>query len=199
MCYTVLEPVCRNCLGMRMSNENQTTAIVAGEALIYQRDGERYQLGVGTSAWYAWLQTATIFRVRSPFGTFTMRREQAGHKHGAWYWRAYRKRGGKLQRVYVGQAEEVTLERLNAVARQLFGQGEEGVNSKADLASGVLHTVSERPSSPLINSPCPNNPPSRGKGVPPPSRCYSPRSLGGSERSPRSLPCSRVLRCGCSP
>jgi hypothetical protein len=88
MCYTVLEPVCRNRLGMSMSNEDQTTALVAGETLSYQRDGEDYQLPVGTSAWYGWLQTATLFRVRSPLGTFTMRREQAGHKHGAWYWRA---------------------------------------------------------------------------------------------------------------
>ncbi len=115
-----------------MSNEDQTTAIVVGEKLIYQRDGEGYQLHVGTSAWYAWLQTATLFRVRSPFGTFTMRREQAGHKHGTWYWRAYRKRAGKLHRVYVGKVEEVTLEQLNAVARQLFGQGEQKVNSEAE-------------------------------------------------------------------
>ncbi len=59
MCYTVLEPVCRNCLVMSMSNEDQTTAIVAGETLIYQRGGQDYQLPVGTPAWYAWLQTAT--------------------------------------------------------------------------------------------------------------------------------------------
>src|SRR6266496_2453977 len=117
---------------MSMSNEDQTTAIVVGEKLIYQRDGEGYQLHVGTSAWYAWLQTATLFRVRSPFGTFTMRREQACHKHGTWYWRAYRKRAGKLHRVYVGKVEEVTLEQLNAVARQLFGQGEQKVNSEAE-------------------------------------------------------------------
>jgi predicted ATPase/DNA-binding CsgD family transcriptional regulator len=119
-----------------MSNENQTTAIIAGETLIYQRDGLDHQLPVGTSAWYAWLQTATLFRVRSPFGTFTMRREQAGHKHGTWYWRAYRKRGGKLHRVYVGKVEEVTLERLNAVARQLFGQDEQRLNSEGERMRG---------------------------------------------------------------
>ena len=130
ICYTVLEQVCWNRLGISMSNENQTTAIVAGETLIYQRDGQNYQLGVGTSAWYAWLQTAMTFRVRSPFGTFTIRRERAGNQRGDWYWRAYRRRGGKLHRVYVGKADEVTLERLNAVAKQLFGQGEEEVNSE---------------------------------------------------------------------
>jgi hypothetical protein len=58
-----------------MSNKNQATAIVAGETLFYQRDGQNYQLGIGTSAW---LRTATIFRVRSPFGNFTIRRERAG-------------------------------------------------------------------------------------------------------------------------
>ncbi len=121
-----------------MSKKDQTTALVTGETLIYQRDGEDYQLSVGTSAWYAWLQTATIFRVRSPFGTFTMRREQAGHKQGTWYWRAYRKRDGKLHRVYVGKVEEVTPERLNAVARQLFGQAEQKVNSEAARVGAPL-------------------------------------------------------------
>src|SRR6266566_10161799 len=138
MCYTILEPACRNRLGMSMSKKDQTTALVVGETLIYQRDGEDYQLHVGTSAWYAWLQTATLFRVRSPFGTFTMRREQAGHKQGTWYWRAYRKRDGKLHRVYVGKGEEVTPERLNAVARQLFGQGEEGVSPLSVTSSGSV-------------------------------------------------------------
>src|SRR5258706_11049896 len=113
---------------MRMSNENRKTALVEGETLSYQRDGQHYQLGVGTPAWYAWLRTATNFRVRSPFGTFTVRREQAGNQRGNWYWRAYRKRDGKLHRVYVGKVEEVTLERLNAVVSQLFGQGEQKVN-----------------------------------------------------------------------
>src|SRR5437868_1714569 len=121
---------------MSMSNENRTTALVEGETLSYQRDGEHYQLGVGSSAWYSWLRAATIFRVRSPFGTFTMRREQAGNQRGDWYWRAYRKRDGKLHRVYVGKAGEVTLERLDAVARHLFGQDEEEVSSRAERSDG---------------------------------------------------------------
>src|SRR6266496_1493136 len=152
---------------MSMSNEDQTTAIVVGEKLIYQRDGEGYQLHVGTSAWYAWLQTATLFRVRSPFGTFTMRREQACHKHGTWYWRAYRKRAGKLHRVYVGKVEEVTLEQLNAVARQLFGQGEQKVNSEAEwthrgapLPNRETIPPSDQPPIPRRSSAHANRPPS---------------------------------------
>jgi len=155
---------------MSMSNEDQTTALVAGETLTYQRDGEDYQLQVGTSAWYAWLQTATLFRVRSSFGTFTMRREQAGHKQGAWYWRAYRKRGGTLQRVYVGKVEEVTPERLNAVARQLFGQGEQQGNSEAARVHG---------DAPLGNP----------KTIPPTAQPISDRRSSADEhRRPSTLP-----------
>jgi len=106
-----------------MRKENQTTAILEGERLYYQRDGEHYHLRVGTSAWYGWLQTATRFLVRSPSGTFTVRREQSGHKRGDWYWRAYRKRGGRLHRVYLGKTEELTLDHLHAVAARLSEQG----------------------------------------------------------------------------
>src|SRR5215467_14256232 len=167
MCYTVSEPVCRNRLRTSMSKKDQTTAIVAGERLCYQQDGEVYQLQVGTSAWYAWLQTAMLFRVRSTLGTFTMRREQAGHQHGAWYWRAYRKRGGQLHRVYVGQGEEVTPELLNAVARQLFGQSEEQVSSEGEVANEgaprrkpATILSSDQPPNPLHSPEHGNRPPS---------------------------------------
>ncbi|MDQ2903056.1 MAG: LuxR C-terminal-related transcriptional regulator [Chloroflexota bacterium] len=103
-----------------MSNENRPTALVEDETLIYQRDGEYHQIQVGTSVWYAWLQTATLLRVRTPFGTFTVRREQTGNKRGNRYWRAYHKRDGTLHRVYLGLAEEVTLQRLRTIAARFF-------------------------------------------------------------------------------
>src|SRR5260370_17268918 len=138
-------------LGMSMSNENQTTALVEGETLSYQRDGEHCQLRVGTSAWYAWLQTATNFRVRGPFGTFTVRRERAGNQRGNWYWRAYRKRDGKLHRVYVGTSEEVTLERLRTVAARLSAPhtltGEEPEPHQGVLQGHLGHQENPRPSS----------------------------------------------------
>jgi hypothetical protein len=132
-----------------MSNKDQTTAIVAGETLSYQKDGEDYQLHVGTSAWYAWLQTATLFRVRSPFGTFTMRREQAGHKQGTWYWRAYRKRDGKLHRVYVGTAEEVTLEQLSTVAAVLAAQ-DTLTGDEPEPPQGLQQEHSRRPETGIV-------------------------------------------------
>ena len=82
-----------------MSNQKQAMAVVQDDTLLYQRDGRDCRLTVGTLAWYAWLSTATAFAFRSEVGTFTARREQAGHKRGGWYWRAYRKRAGRLLEV----------------------------------------------------------------------------------------------------
>jgi predicted ATPase/DNA-binding CsgD family transcriptional regulator len=102
-----------------MSNQKQAMPVVQDDILLYQRNGQDCRLTVGTPAWYAWLSTATTFAFRSEMGTFTARREQAGHKRGGWYWRAYRKCEGRLHQVYMGMAEEVTLERLRTVAARL--------------------------------------------------------------------------------
>ncbi len=108
--------------GDGMRNKDATIPVVQGDTLLYQRGGADYQLPVGTPAWYGWLSTARTFAFRGAFGTFTARKEQASNKRGGWYWRAYRRREGTLHRVYVGKSEELTLERLNAVAVTLAGQ-----------------------------------------------------------------------------
>src|SRR5438046_9776650 len=105
-----------------MRNKDATIPVVQGDTLLYQRGGADYQLPVGTPAWYGWLSTARTFAFRGAVGTFTARKEQASNKRGGWYWRAYRRREGTLHRVYVGKSEELTLERLNAVAVTLAGQ-----------------------------------------------------------------------------
>ncbi len=105
-----------------MSNQEQAMPVVQDDTLLYQKDGQDYRLSVGTQAWYAWLSSATTFAFRSELGIFTARKERAGHKRGGWYWRAYRKRGGKLRSVYVGTSEELTLDRLRTVAATLAAQ-----------------------------------------------------------------------------
>jgi predicted ATPase/DNA-binding CsgD family transcriptional regulator len=101
----------------------RVTPLVEGETLTYQRDGQAQTLLVGTPAWYTWLQTATTFAFTSDCGTFTARKEQAGNKRGGRYWRAYHQRDGKLNRIYLGKSEALTLERLHAVAVTLAGKG----------------------------------------------------------------------------
>jgi predicted ATPase/DNA-binding CsgD family transcriptional regulator len=84
-------------------------------------EGQLAPIVVGSSAWYNWLaaESNQSFAFKNHLGKFTARRER---KHQGWYWYAYRKREGKLRKAYLGKTEEMTLERLNAVAVVLAGQ-----------------------------------------------------------------------------
>jgi len=95
------------------------TPTIQGETLVYRQDGQEQGLTVDTAAWFAWLETASTFSFVSEEGLFTARREQAGHKRGGWYWKAYRKQHGKLSSRYLGKSETVTLARLQTVAQAL--------------------------------------------------------------------------------
>src|ERR1700730_15965974 len=97
----------------------QNHSTVQEDTLVYQLDGQTQELRLGTSAWHAWLGTASTFTFRSATGTFTARKERAGNKRGGWYWKAYRKHEGKLLSAYLGKSEALTSERLHAVAAQL--------------------------------------------------------------------------------
>jgi predicted ATPase/DNA-binding CsgD family transcriptional regulator len=85
---------------------------------------------VGSDAWYTWLanEQTKSFSFRNDLGTFTARRERLRH---SWYWYAYRRSKGKLHKVYLGKTEELTLERLKAVASALCGQSNLGDALKA--------------------------------------------------------------------
>ncbi len=95
------------------------TPTIQSEALIYQQDGQEQVLTVGTAGWFTWLETASTFSFISATGSFTARREQAGHKRGGWYWKAYRKQHGKLSSRYLGKSETLTLAHLQTVAQAM--------------------------------------------------------------------------------
>jgi LuxR family maltose regulon positive regulatory protein len=95
------------------------TPIVRGDTLSYRQDDHEQVLAVDTPAWFAWLAAATTFAFISHTGSFTARKERAGNQRGGWYWKAYRTRHGKHFSLYLGKAEALTLERLNAVAQAL--------------------------------------------------------------------------------
>ena len=68
-------------------------------------------------AWFAWLEEVPSFAFQGQAGSFTARKE---HKQrGASYWSAYRKTQGKLAKKYLGKSSDLTLARLEVVARQL--------------------------------------------------------------------------------
>src|SRR5829696_4961890 len=89
---------------------------------------------VDSPGWAAWLRDPATrsFSFRGSSGTFTARKER--RSGGAEYWSAYRKRGGKLRKVYLGKAEKLTLARLEDAATMLAGRGEGEVTTADDAA-----------------------------------------------------------------
>src|SRR5215470_12385923 len=96
-----------------------TTPHVERDTLTVGLPSAEQAIAVGTPAWFRWLETATAFTFASSDGTFSARRERSSSGRGGWYWRAEQRRGGVRRRAYLGKAEELTLERLQAVAASL--------------------------------------------------------------------------------
>jgi predicted ATPase/DNA-binding CsgD family transcriptional regulator len=110
----------------------QSPPIVKDGILTYHQHGSFAQVELDSSTWFAWLETASSFAFQSQHGNFTARQERAGNRRGGPYWRAYCTREGKLHRVYLGKSQELTFERLIAVATALAGQSKEGNPVEAD-------------------------------------------------------------------
>ena len=122
----------------------KTPPIVKNGILTCLQDGSSAQVEVGSSDWYAWLETAASYVFQSEHGSFTARQERAGNRRGNPYWRAYCTREGKLRRVYLGgrpvllKAEDAILDdggrfrhrflpsateqRFRTVSHQMFGK-----------------------------------------------------------------------------
>src|SRR3954464_14279958 len=84
---------------------------------------------VGSPAWFAWLHGATRFRLATPQGLITVRKERSGGGRGGWYWRAYRKQRGRLHRFYLGPDTALTPDAL-ATAAAVLGALPMGVLEK---------------------------------------------------------------------
>jgi len=74
---------------------------------------------VGSPAWFAGLHGATRFRLATPQGLITVRKERSGGGRGGWYWRAYRKQRGRLHRFYLGPDTALTPQTLAAASAAL--------------------------------------------------------------------------------
>lgn len=79
---------------------------------------EHDHIPLDSAAWFAWLDASDAFVYATSAGTFTVRRERRGAGPG--FWRAAKKQAGQLRRIYLGQTQRLTAERLAHAARQLF-------------------------------------------------------------------------------
>ena len=95
----------------RKSSKN-TPIVLSG--VLYTND-EHTGLRVGSADWWAWLPSATSFYYQTDT-PFTARPEK---RWQGTFWYAYRRSQGRLYKVYLGAAHQLTDERLAEVARQL--------------------------------------------------------------------------------
>jgi LuxR family transcriptional regulator, maltose regulon positive regulatory protein len=102
-----------------------TFGAVQDGTLRYGDQKQQQTIPVGTPSWYSWLETATAFRFACEAGTFTARKERAGNQRGDWYWRAYRRKLGRLSRCYLGVSSNLTLSCLHEAARRLTARSED--------------------------------------------------------------------------
>jgi LuxR family transcriptional regulator, maltose regulon positive regulatory protein len=111
---------------------------VADGVLHAQESPGTPEITVNSAAWAAWLedQATHSFSFQSPAGTFTARKERRSGGDEE-YWTAYRRRGGRLRKKYLGKAEKLTLERLNDAAEALAGSDDGAVASSVPGASAV--------------------------------------------------------------
>jgi len=130
----------------------RSTPRVAGGALVGLHDAAS-AIAVGTPAWYAWLDGATVFAFTSPHGGFTARKERSGQR--GWYWKAYRKRGGTLQRAYLGKAADLSLDRLTAIATELAQRRVGQSPAESRVAVSVARAVSDAEAPPMSGASLP--------------------------------------------
>jgi LuxR family maltose regulon positive regulatory protein len=104
------------------------------------------EITVGSPSWVAWLTDPATrsFSFRSPRGRYTARKEHRAR--GGEYWVAYRKRGGKLHKTYLGRADDLTLARLEKVAAVMADPGGEVMaNSPSDATAGDVGSTRADP------------------------------------------------------
>ena len=79
--------------------------------------GEQTPVLVGSAEWYAFLKQLDSFGFEDEKGcSFTARHERRDQQS---YWYAYRKRGKKLRKIYLGKTDQLEAGRLQAAAREL--------------------------------------------------------------------------------
>ncbi|MEI7848056.1 MAG: LuxR C-terminal-related transcriptional regulator [Chloroflexota bacterium] len=91
---------------------------------------------VGSGEWFSWLSQHSQFLFHGKNGHFSAQSELRCSRP---YWYAYRRRAGKLFKLYLGKSEELTLDRLEQISIALAG--------KNSLEQFSTRSASEQPSS----------------------------------------------------
>ena len=90
-------------------------------------DGTERAIRLESAGWWVWLESTTARSFAYPLsdqqagyirGFMTVRKEQ--RERGSDYWVAYRRIGGRLRKIYLGRAAELTQRQLAAIAERFL-------------------------------------------------------------------------------
>ena len=114
----------------------RATPVVREGVLTFPPERDHAPIPVESPAWWTWVAApdAPSFRFEREALRFTARRER---KPGGAYWYAYRQQRGRLHKVYLGRATDLTLSRLQAGAAALA--------ALTDAADGPIGTLPRPP------------------------------------------------------
>lgn len=79
-------------------------------------DNEETDIQIDSAKWLDWINTRQPFYFVGKRGTLHARPEK---RHGHWYWYAYRRKNGKLNKRYIGKDESVKLMNLERICWKL--------------------------------------------------------------------------------
>ena len=135
-----------------MEKSSATVGAVRNGCLVYEQQGQNVVVLLDTPSWYAWLETATTFTFACDEGTFTAHKARAGNRRGGWYWRAYRRKRGRLSRYYLGVSFNITLAKLREAARRLAADAEDRGSNQTDESAQPLAQFGELTSTLVLQS-----------------------------------------------
>ena len=121
----------------------QTIPRVEGGRL-FQSEREVDPILIGTPAWYDWLEQQSSFTFVDHALTFTAHKSVL--RSGGSYWKAYRKRQGKLYCIHLGHSHTLTLERLQAAAQAFAGEHDPGEQTSVPSRQNGSNRLPRRPS-----------------------------------------------------
>lgn len=125
---------------------HRTIPRVEGRRL-FQSEREVDPILIGTPAWYDWLEQQSSFTFVDHALSFTAHKSML-HTGGS-YWKAYRKRQGKLYCIHLGHSRTLTLERLQAAAHAFVREHDPGEKTSVPSRQPVASRL-PRPPSPRI-------------------------------------------------
>ena len=135
-----------------MARKTPTVWVVSGtvsQAALENPDETERVIRLESAGWWAWLESTTARSFAYPLydqqagyirGFMTVRKET--RERGSDYWVAYRRVGGRLRKIYLGRAAELTQRQLAAIAERFLTLEAPAGQAQKEVMPGQLSGAS---------------------------------------------------------